>query len=432
MKTLIIFMLAMAAVVVSLRIEPLARQGSGKKKMVCYIGTWARYRRGDGKFVPEQTDPHLCTHLMYGFAILKDNVISVHDPWGDLKDEWGGGFDGYRKFTGLKQQNPELKTLIAIGGWNDGSKKYSEMSASPSTRKTFVDSVVAFLEKYDFDGLDLDWEYPTQRDSENLADRENFSALVRELREAFNRVGKGYLLTAAVTPNTKTIDVAYEVKEIARDLDFINVMCYDYHGFFDGHDYTGHNTPLYKHPLDVNFEPFFNVNDTVFYWLQAGLPKEKLILGMALYGRGFTLAKSENHGLYAPSTGGIPPGPYSRQAGIWGYNEICETFQDFGEDWKISINEHVKAPYAFNWRNWIGYEDVESIYYKAEYARKMDLGGAMVWSLDSDDFKGKCHNEPYILSKTIVRTLNGGALPKIPKRPEVVPEDDRGPIIIKP
>ncbi|CAL8130787.1 unnamed protein product [Orchesella dallaii] len=427
MKTLIIFTLAMAAVVFSFPESAVQRSG-GKKKMVCYIGTWARYRPGDGKFLPEQADPKLCTHLMYGFAILKDNVISVHDPWGDLKDEWGGGHDGYKRFTALKKQNPELKTLIAIGGWNEGSKKYSEMSASPSSRKTFVDSVIPFLEKYDFDGLDLDWEYPTQRDSENLEDRENFSALVRELREAFNRAGKGYLLTAAVTPNTKTVEIAYEVPEIARDLDFINVMCYDYHGFWDGHEFTGHNTPLYRHPRDEEFEPFYNANDTVTYWLQAGLPKEKLIMGMALYGRGFTLAKSEDHGLYAPTNGGIPQGPYTKQAGIWGYNEICEKFQEEPGQWKISINEHLKAPYAFNDRQWIGYEDVESIYYKAEYARNMDLGGAMVWSLETDDFKGKCHDEPYILLKTIVNTMNGDGLPNIPDRPEVVPEDEEGPI----
>jgi len=191
-------------------------------------------------------------------------------------------------------------------------------------------------------------------------------------------------------------------------------MCYDYHGFWDGHEFTGHNTPLYRHPLDEKYEPFFNANDTVTYWLQAGLPKEKLIMGMALYGRGFTLARKEDHGLYAPTTGGIPQGPYTRQAGIWGYNEICEKFQAEQGQWKISFNEHLKAPYAFNGRHWIGYEDVESIYYKAEYTRNMDLGGAMVWSLETDDFRGKCHDEPWILLKTIVNTMNGDDKPTIP------------------
>lgn len=126
--------------------------------MVCYVGTWAIYRPGDGKFELDQDiDPFLCTHIMYGFTKLQENKITVFDPWGDLKDEWGSGRDGYSKFTGHKKINPDLKAIVAIGGWNEGSTKYSDMVRDPSARKTFVDSIVPFLEKYDFDGLDLDW-----------------------------------------------------------------------------------------------------------------------------------------------------------------------------------------------------------------------------------------------------------------------------------
>lgn len=126
--------------------------------MVCYVGTWAIYRPGDGKFELDQDiDPFLCTHIMYGFTKLQDNKITVFDPWGDLKDEWGSGRDGYNKFTSHKKVNPDLKAIVAIGGWNEGSTKYSDMARDPSARKTFVDSVVPFLEKYNFDGLDLDW-----------------------------------------------------------------------------------------------------------------------------------------------------------------------------------------------------------------------------------------------------------------------------------
>lgn len=125
--------------------------------MVCYVGTWAMYRPGDGKFQMEDIDPSLCTHVMYGFTKLENNVITVFDPWGDDKDQWGGGLNGYRRFTELKKTNPDLKTIIAIGGWNEGSTKYSDMARDASARKTFVKSIVPFLEKYDFDGLDLDW-----------------------------------------------------------------------------------------------------------------------------------------------------------------------------------------------------------------------------------------------------------------------------------
>lgn len=71
--------------------------------------------------------------------------------------------DGYKKFTGLKSKNPHLKTLLAIGGWNEGSVKYSNMVSTKSSRATFLKSCLDFMKKYNFDGIDLDWEYPSQR-----------------------------------------------------------------------------------------------------------------------------------------------------------------------------------------------------------------------------------------------------------------------------
>ena len=84
--------------------------------------------------------------------------IKSLDPWMDLEDEYR--LAGFRKVTDLKYVNPKLKITLAIGGWNEGSTKYSEMARDPEKRKTFVESVVEFLKKHNFDGLDLDWEYP--------------------------------------------------------------------------------------------------------------------------------------------------------------------------------------------------------------------------------------------------------------------------------
>ncbi len=120
--------------------------------MVCYYGSWAVYRPGNGKFDVEQIDPFLCTHIIYGFTGLgTDNTMIPLDPWNDLYDNWGKG--AFLRFTGLKQQNPNLKALVAIGlvvfnipiflnnrcsndcekictfrGWNEGSEKYSRVS----------------------------------------------------------------------------------------------------------------------------------------------------------------------------------------------------------------------------------------------------------------------------------------------------------------
>ena len=85
-----------------------------KKKMVCYYGTWAVYRPGNGKFDVEDIDTNLCTHIIYGFTGLgTDNTIQCLDPWNDLYE--GGGKGALYRFTGLKNKNPSMKALVAIG-----------------------------------------------------------------------------------------------------------------------------------------------------------------------------------------------------------------------------------------------------------------------------------------------------------------------------
>lgn len=131
-------------------------------RVVCYYGSWAVYRPGRGKFDVEDIDPTLCTHLIYTFIGLGTNgQIKVLDAWNDLEEDYGLG--AFKRFVKLKQRNPKAKTMIAIGGWNEGSKKYSNMVSSDQLRANFVQSAVKFLQKYGFDGLDIDWEYPNQR-----------------------------------------------------------------------------------------------------------------------------------------------------------------------------------------------------------------------------------------------------------------------------
>lgn len=130
--------------------------------MVCYYGSWAVYRPGRGKFDVEDIDPTLCTHLIYTFVGLgSDGKVKVLDAWNDLEEDYGLG--AFKRFVKLKQRNPMVKTMVAIGGWNEGSTKYSKMVTDDGLRGTFVQSAVKFLQKYGFDGLDIDWEYPNQR-----------------------------------------------------------------------------------------------------------------------------------------------------------------------------------------------------------------------------------------------------------------------------
>ena len=112
----------------------------------------------------------LCTHIIYSFAGLDTATSKIKslDPWLDLGD---GGSTGRRTFlltTELKRRNPELKVSLAIGGWNEGSEKYSKMAADPEKRAIFVKSVLKMLRDYNFDGFDLDWEYPGMTNAERL------------------------------------------------------------------------------------------------------------------------------------------------------------------------------------------------------------------------------------------------------------------------
>lgn len=131
---------------------------AGKYKVICYYTNWSWYRQGEAKYAPSDIDLNLCTHILYGFATLDPNTLTmrVFDSWSDT-DEYGPKL--YAKVTDLKKHG--IKVLIALGGWNDSQGgKYSRMVNDPAARRRFVDNALIFVQKYNFDGLDLDWEYP--------------------------------------------------------------------------------------------------------------------------------------------------------------------------------------------------------------------------------------------------------------------------------
>jgi len=149
----------------------------------------------------DNIDSSLCTHYIYAFAILNNvtfDAIQIYDYNADID------LGGYANFNAMKKKNPGLKTMIAIGGWTDsevignGPGKYSQLVSDPVKRSTFINSVMAFLNQYEFDGLDLDWEYPGKYPG-GEGDKVGFTNLCKELRTAFNP--KGYLLSAAVAAN---------------------------------------------------------------------------------------------------------------------------------------------------------------------------------------------------------------------------------------
>ena len=384
-------------------------------KVVCYYGSWAVYRWGDGKVDVEDIDPRLCTHLIYTFAGLdaRTHEIVSLDEYNDMYDNWGRG--AYERFVALKRRNPSLKTLLAIGGWNEGSEKYSEMSSVPAHRQIFVQSCVEFLLRFGFDGMDLDWEYPSQRGGNNQTDKDNFGHLVRELSDAF--IPEGLLLTAAVSGSRKIIDSAYHMSTLSQYLDIINVMAYDYHGSWD--PFTGHVAPLYISPLDVEHGDgydYYSVNYTVHHFLAGGVPAKKIALGLPIYGQGFTLSDPSQHGLYAPAPQPMSACRYTGTAGFCGFAEICVMLQ--GGGWTTEMDADQQAVYSYKGDVWVGYDDLAAVARKAQLIQELGLGGGMVWSVETDDLNNLCNlGTKYPFMTKLWTSLNG----EVPNPPTLPP-----------
>ncbi|XP_025836304.1 probable chitinase 10 [Agrilus planipennis] len=382
---------------------PSLTEPNSEYKVICYFTNWAWYRPGVGRYLPGNVDPNLCTHLVYGFAILDEQqmTIKIHDTWTDIENDFYGKITKYRKNG--------IKVLIAIGGWNDSEgDKYSRLVNDPEARKKFIENVVQFIEEHNFDGLDLDWEYPKcwQGDCRlgPASDKPAFAEFVRELKEAFSP--KNFLLSSAVSPSSQIIDVAYDVPELSKYLDWIGIMNYDYHGQWD--KVTGHVSPMYVSEDDADIT--FNTNYSVNYWIEQGADRRKLILGMPTYGQSFTLSDPSQNSLNAPSAGGGEAGEHTRAMGFLAYYEICNNILKRG--WNVVRDpEGRMGPYAYSGNQWVSFDDTNMIRHKAEYIKRMGLGGGMIWALDLDDFSNYCGCEKYPLLRTINRVLRNYPIP---------------------
>lgn len=350
----------------------------------CYFESWAGYSKNDAHFVAEDINPNVCTIINYSFAQLKDNAIALMDP--DLDEN---GQHMIRRVVALRKHNPHLTVMISLGGWSEGSTKYSEMVRSEAHRKHFIQSVVKFLQAHDLDGLDLDWEYPAfsgvkdgDRRPGRAEDKHDYVTLLKELKEAFK--SHGFILTAAVAAGHEQMERSYDMPALSKYLDFINVMSYDYNE--GGH--TSHNAPLSGHGETVHA--------TIDYWLKHGTDPKKLLLGLPLYGKGYKLDNGNDHKVGAKGHEGGNTGG--------NYNHICKELKAGG--WAQHWDDQAQVPYASKGNDWITYDNARSIQKKLEYVLEKKLGGSFVWPVDGDDFHGHCGEGKYPLMKLQMKTLN--------------------------
>lgn len=148
-----------------------------------------------------------------------------------------------------------------------------------------------------------------------------------ELREAFEAESQEFkknrlLLSAAVPVGPDNIKGGYDVPAVASYLDFINLMAYDFHGKWERE--TGHNAPLYSPSSDSQWQKQLNIDHAANLWVKLGAPKEKLVIGMPTYGRSFTLADPNKHGVHAAASGGGKEGIYTKEAGFLAYYEVSD------------------------------------------------------------------------------------------------------------
>lgn len=332
-------------------------------KIIAYVNEWKNNWGNDFEKAKQ------ITHINYAFANIKN---------GEVIEGSDSDTETLRKLNALKQVNPNLKILISVGGWT-WSGNFSDAVLTEESRQVFANSAIAFLQKHKIDGIDLDWEYPGQIGNGNVhrpEDKENFTAILKLLREKLDAIvteGQHYLLTIASAANQAYLDHT-NMGEAQQYLDFINIMTYDFHGGWVAK--TGHHANLYTSKHDDNSIPR-SAAIAVQQHLNAGIPAEKIVLGVPFYGRWWQGVKDENNGLYQPSTG---------VSGSYNYHFIVDSLVDkngFQAQW----DSMAKVPYL--WRiedaQFVTYDNAKSMHYKASFVKDKELGGIMFWQFNGDN-----------------------------------------------
>ncbi|HLI71427.1 MAG TPA: glycoside hydrolase family 18 protein [Ktedonobacteraceae bacterium] len=404
--------------------------------VVAYFTQWSIYSGFLEKdLVANGTAAHL-TALDYAFGNISPDLKCYEtdqagqgDPWADYQrpfsasesvngqaDSWGQTLAGnFNQLKELKQLYPNLKILISLGGWT-WSTNFSA-AAEPQNRAAFVQScidqyILGNLPQLDgdpsggagsaagiFDGFDIDWEYPDNPGNGNAygpQDTANFTGLLAEFRHQLDalgkQTGKHYILTAALPSGQDKYD-NIQLGQIGKYLDWGSLMTYDMHGPWNATGPTDFNAPLFCDPRDPSPAPAntYCINHAVLDFLAAGFPARKLVLGIPLYGHGWTNVPDVNHGLFQSSPNMQPA---ALGGGTANYNQLVSL--NMPRYW----DPLAATAWYYDGTNFWSYDDPASIALKMAYVKALGLGGAMAWSLDGDDSSGT-------LMKAVYRGLQG-------------------------
>ncbi|WP_230413431.1 glycosyl hydrolase family 18 protein [Zooshikella ganghwensis] len=396
-----------------------------------YFVEWGVYGRNfHVKDIPAQK----LTHVLYGFiavcgpnqSLKKENpqgysalkrecadqpdyTVTIHDRFAALEksypgDKWDDPIRGnFGQLIKLKKANPHLTILPSIGGWTLSDPFYY-LAKDPQKRATFVQSTIEFLKTYTFfDGIDIDWEFPgipgANPDLGSPKDKAAFTALMRELREALDELtqetGKQYQLTAATSAGPNKINNV-DYAQVSHYVDYIFAMTYDFYGAWDS--VLGHHTGLYAAAHEKI--PEFNAHDGIQNILEAGLPASKLVLGAAMYGRGWTGIQGGQTSYPWDGTNGKPI-KGSWQPGVIDYKHIVNKYLGGTNGqgingFKYFYDNTAQAPYVWNPAKGelITYDNPRSVQAKGQYVLTNNLAGMFTWEIDADngDILNAIHN----------------------------------------
>jgi chitinase len=322
----------------------------------------------DAPLVPGQIDAHSLTRVNYAFANIKD---------GRMVTGFASDAQNFLFLTGLRKQNPGFTVLVSVGGWL-WSTNFSDIALTAQSRTVFIQSVMDFVNRYDLDGLDIDWEYPGLAGAGHpfrKEDGRNFTLLLKELRNRFDKATvkshrRLYLTLAAGASDDYLAHT--EMKKVQEYVDTVNLMAYDY--VEPGSDpLTGNHAPLFTDPADTRN---YSGDASVRAFERAGVPAGKILLGLPFYGHMWGEVPDRNHGLMQP--GKAVPGAYAP------YSAITSTMlnQGFVRYW----DPVASVPYLYNSDKhiFVSYEDPESIAAKCHYVLTHKLGGVMFWDYSGD------------------------------------------------
>ncbi|KAH7146903.1 hypothetical protein B0J13DRAFT_664619 [Dactylonectria estremocensis] len=354
--------------------------GDVQKRVIGYYEAWNWKKKCIGMSM-EDIPVNGLTHIYYSFAYIQPETYKIVP----MQDEKDGSLttETFTEFTALKRKNSALRAVVALGGWtfNDNNTiwqpVFSDLSSTKAKRATFISELVKFMDRYGFDGVDIDWEYPGAGDRGGKPDDgENLTKLFKEMRTAFDNMSGRYKEISFTAPTSYWYMRHFDITASAKAVDYVNVMSYDLHGIWDANNPIGSQVLAHSNLTEIDLA-------LDLFWRNKVDPA-KINLGIGFYGRSFQLASAACHTPGCLFLGGADPGPCTDNSGTLSYFEIMDIIKkyDLSPYWD---KENAVKYVTWNGDQWVSYDDEDTIAQKIEFANNLGLGGLLIWAIDLDN-----------------------------------------------